>query len=178
MESTYKQSKWYTTWHGAIRRCTPYEQKRSPSYKGCTVDLRWVHASGFKQWFDKHYIEGYHLDKDILVPGNKVYGPDNCCFVPPEINYLLLSCKRARGKYPQGMSLHWKTNLLKVCIRRFGEKELLGYFKSSEVAQASQCYNEAKRDHIVEVATAYFNEGKITLKVKRALIRRAKAFQF
>lgn len=176
---TQRQATWYKTWQGCIVRCYDKRNlKLFPSYKGCTLDPRWVKASAFKKWFDKHYVEGYHLDKDILVPGNKVYGPDTCCFVPPKINYLLLSCKRARGKYPQGISLYRPTNRLKVCLRRFGEKENLGYFATNELDQAVACYNTAKRDHIIAVAREYFSEGLITAKVKNALVRRARDFCF
>ena len=46
----------------------------------------------------------YHLDKDILVKGNKVYSPETCCFVPQEINSLLVTSVRSRGDQPIGVS--------------------------------------------------------------------------
>ncbi len=59
----------------------------------------------FKKWYDKHYINGWHLDKDILFPGNKVYGPGFCCFVPPEINSLLNYHSNRQSKYGCGIRL-------------------------------------------------------------------------
>lgn len=44
--------------------------------------------SNFAEWFDKHHVEGWELDKDILVSGNRTYSPETCCFVPHEINVL------------------------------------------------------------------------------------------
>jgi hypothetical protein len=173
-----KKDRWYVTWHSAICRCAPYEQERYPTYKGCMLDPRWHKASHFKRWFDKYYVEGYHLDKDILVPGNKIYGPDTCCFVPPEINSLFLSRKASRGKYPQGVSKSSDSRCLVVVMSKYGKQTFLGNFSFVSLDKAVQCYNEAKRDHWIDIATAYFTNGKITLKVKRALIRRAKAFQF
>ena len=41
-----------------------------------------------KEWFDKNYIEGWHLDKDLIVKGNKVYSPTTC-MLPPGDKHLL-----------------------------------------------------------------------------------------
>ena len=35
--------------------------------------------------------EGKQLDKDIVIPGNKVYSPDACIFVDKRINNLMTS---------------------------------------------------------------------------------------
>ena len=40
-----------------------------------------------------HYREDWHLDKDLLFKGNKVYSPETCVFIPREIN-LSLSLER------------------------------------------------------------------------------------
>lgn len=74
-------------WDGILCRC--YSEDRVikfPSYRDCTVHEDWHNFQNFAKWFEENYIEGWHLDKDILVPGNKIYGPDTCCFVPQEIN--------------------------------------------------------------------------------------------
>ena len=48
----------------------------------CSVCEEWKHFSNFKKWFDENYIEGFDIDKDILIKGNKVYSPEACSFVP------------------------------------------------------------------------------------------------
>lgn len=92
--------KHYITWRNMIVRC--YNKERAlenPTYKDCTVDPTWHNFQNFAEWFDANYIEGYHLDKDIKIKGNKVYGPSTCIFVSQADNteqahaksYLVLS---------------------------------------------------------------------------------------
>ena len=77
-----KITKVYMTWKNMLVRCyNSKTQIKQPTYVGCTVVEEWHNFQVFGKWFDKHYIEGYHLDKDIKVKGNKVYGPDTCTFV-------------------------------------------------------------------------------------------------
>ena len=64
----------YAKWKSMLQRC--YSEKyvdRRKCYVDCSVCEEWLRFSNFKRWFDKNYIEGYYLDKDILVKGNKVY---------------------------------------------------------------------------------------------------------
>ena len=57
----------YTHWKGMIRRCYDKKSlKTRPTYSDCTVCKEWLRFSVFKEWFDKNYIQGYALDKDIL----------------------------------------------------------------------------------------------------------------
>ena len=73
-----------------LSRCySKREKKKHSSYVGCIVCDEWLTLSNFKKWFDEYYIEGWALDKDILVKGNREYGPNACCFVPPQINTVL-----------------------------------------------------------------------------------------
>ena len=87
-------TKEYRLWNGMINRC--YNEKslmKYPSYAKCSVDERWKYLSAFKEWCNNQIgfeQEGWTLDKDILIKGNKVYSPETCCFVPAEINTLIL----------------------------------------------------------------------------------------
>ena len=153
----------YASWQRMLYRC--YGLKRYPSYVGCSVCDEWLHFSNFKKWFDENYVEGYQLDKDILVKGNKVYSPTTCCFVPPKINYILLNAKRARHDLPLGVH---RVRGGKFYSTYSGKHIYLGTFNTSE--EAFQAYKQAKEAHIQEVATQYYNDGKITEKVYNALM--------
>jgi hypothetical protein len=51
----------------------------------------------------------YQLDKDILVPGNKIYGPDTCCFIPAALNKLFSRGNNKTNKYLLGTCLEPKS---------------------------------------------------------------------
>ena len=71
------------------------------SYKGVEVCEEWYNFQNFAEWCETQKFlnakdvkgKSYQLDKDILVKGNKIYSPDTCCFVPPEINSLFINAK-------------------------------------------------------------------------------------
>lgn len=76
----------YHIWQEMLSRCYKNDSK---THSSCSVCDEWLYFSKFKEWFDEHYVEGWHLDKDILVKGNKVYSPQTCCFVPPVLNVIV-----------------------------------------------------------------------------------------
>lgn len=87
-----KRCECYNYWTNMLRRCYDEDwHKKAPCYSDCFVCKEWLTYSAFKRWFEQNYIEGWHLDKDILVKGNREYAPDKCCFVPPEINSVFRS---------------------------------------------------------------------------------------
>lgn len=63
--------------------------KRHPSYKDCSVHPDWHTFMTFKSWMETKDWQGKQLDKDLLKPGNKVYGPDTCCFIDKEVNQFI-----------------------------------------------------------------------------------------
>ena len=77
----------YTRWVNMIRRCYDESSREMcPSYSGCTVHPDWHNFQKYAEWFElnkpKDFTPSkYHIDKDIKVPGNKVYGPTTCTFV-------------------------------------------------------------------------------------------------
>ena len=102
----------YCFWKRMLERCYSSKwHKDHPSYLGCSVCDEWKVFSHFDSWFNEHYREGYDLDKDILVQGNKVYSPSTCCFVPHRINALLINCEASRGKCKVGV--YWKIRIKK-----------------------------------------------------------------
>jgi hypothetical protein len=69
-------------WRGMLRRCyCEKQQSRNPSYIGCSVCVEWHNFQTFAKWFEENYIEGFQLDKDTKVVGNRVYSPNTCVFI-------------------------------------------------------------------------------------------------
>ena len=79
----------YKIWKSMLYRCKNYQLS--------TVCEEWKILSNFKEWFDEHYVEGWYLDKDILVKGNYEYSPDKCCFVPSEISNTFINTKNVNS---------------------------------------------------------------------------------
>lgn len=79
-----KLSKMFNTWSNMIIRVySPEHHIEFPAYKNSTVQAIWHNFQNFAEWYSlKQPIKDWELDKDILVKGNKEYGPELCCFVP------------------------------------------------------------------------------------------------
>ncbi len=68
-------TKAYSTWRGMFDRSYGDHEKNNKTYAGCSVCPDWHNFQNFAQWFEQNYIEGYQLDKDIKIEGNKF---ENC----------------------------------------------------------------------------------------------------
>lgn len=93
----------YSRWASMLARC--YCKKSlidNPSYAGCSVCEEWLLFSSFSKWCVINYVDGYHLDKDIRIKGNKVYSPEACMFVTAKKNTEQASAKRYKFKSPNG----------------------------------------------------------------------------
>jgi hypothetical protein len=164
----------YRKWKSMLERCCdPKFHARNPTYRGCTVDPQWHSFMAFREWMMGKKWEGRELDKDIIVPGNKVYSPETCMFVPPSINTLSNDCRAARGKYPQGVTWDKSNQKLIAQIRINGMLKRLGYFPT--VAEAEAAYRKAKSDHIFRVA--YLLGENEDPRLKPALLRIASTNQ-
>ena len=162
MESNTKA---HRAWQSMLSRCySKSYRSKFTSYIGCKVCDEWLTFSNFKKWFEEHYVEGWEIDKDILVKGNKVYSPETCCFVPLEINRLLTKAKKRRGKYPIGVSKHY--NSFVAYCQQGQRRERLGKFNTPE--EAFFAYKKAKENTIQTVAEKY--KDKIEEKVYNALV--------
>lgn len=78
-------------------------QENHPTYIGCTVIKVWHNFQVFCEWFEDNYIKGCHLDKDLLVEGNKIYSNENCLFVKQILNNLFTNNVQ-KGILPVGVS--------------------------------------------------------------------------
>ena len=139
--------KYYVAWKNMLERC--YSKKfleSNPSYIDANVCSKWLYASEFKKWMDKQDWHGKCLDKDIIVPGNKLYSPDTCAFVLNATNSFVLASDASRGDYPVGVHLLKRTGKYQAyCENLFsGKHEHLGYFSTPE--EAHEAWRKRKHE--------------------------------
>lgn len=98
----------YTIWAGMIHRCyNPLCLARDPTYVGCGVSTNFAYYPYFYEWCHNQIgfnNLGWHMDKDLLFKGNKLYSEDTCVFLPAQINVALTNNTSNRGSYPVGVS--------------------------------------------------------------------------
>lgn len=82
----------YKVWKNMFARCySPAYQRNNKTYIGCTIDEKWWSFMAFRVWMVEQDWEGNDLDKDFIVPGNRVYGPEFCMFLSRKVNQLFRS---------------------------------------------------------------------------------------
>ena len=158
----------YATWRTML--CRGYSEKlkaRYPTYKDVSVCPEWHLFSTFKAWMETQDWEDKHLDKDILIPGNKVYSPKTCVFVTAQVNLFLGDCSASRGKYMIGCYWSKKSSkFMALCRNSFtGKSDYLGLFESE--LEAHQAWLKRKLELAYQLAALQSDE-----RVSNALIER------
>ena len=157
----------YRKWLAMIERCySDNFQKERPTYRGCSVCAEWSKFSVFLEWMESKDWSGKQLDKDLLVPGNKVYSPETCLFVTTEVNTILNDCGLSRGDHKIGVSVCNKTGRYKSACRAYGKTENLGTYETEGEAAAK--YLEFKSNYIREISESQ------DVEVRDALLLRAR----
>lgn len=164
---------YYTSWKSALMRCYGKKyQEKNPSYVNCSVCKEWMIFSSFRSWMIRQDWVGKHLDKDLIVIGNKIYSPDTCVFIGRELNNLLTDHAIKRGDYPQGVSFDKSSGKYLSLCRINGRQKNLGRF--NEVKDAESAYLEFKSNVIKSIALGYKMDSKRI--IYNALIRHADKF--
>jgi hypothetical protein len=150
-----------------LERC--YSEKhrdKHSAYAECTVCDEWHCYQTFAKWYEENYYiidgERIHLDKDILVKGNKVYSPETCMFVPQRINMMFMDKSRVVDsdlptgirRSANGFTTMYNTKWLGIC---------------KTLDDAISIYNIEKRIHIKQIIEEYGN--KLPSKVRSALLK-------
>lgn len=158
-----RRNKDYSLWASMLQRCySANTNARKGVYIGCGVSENFKSYSYFSLWCEQQ--KGYdnkdsnskvwHLDKDLLVKGNKIYSEDTCVFVPQQINALLTKRQNLRGEYPIGTSLNRKSGKFQAnCKNGDGKLVYLGLHDTPQ--EAFQVYKVFKESLIKEVANKY-----------------------
>lgn len=170
-----KALKEYTLWLDMLKRCTEKFQARYPTYKGTTCSENFKSYTFFYEWCNRQIGfknkaangKSWHLDKDLLVKGNKHYSEDNCVFIPQSINLLLTKSDSIRGDNPLGVHRSRKRSMFTArCKDGNGVNRYLGNF--STPSEAFKCYKLHKESVMRRVAEEY--ETQIDYRAYKALL--------
>ena len=154
-----------------LRRCynDAYKKKR-PTYEGCEVSDNFKSYEYFYEWCQKQVgfrNSGWHLDKDLLIKGNKVYSEDTCVFIPAEINTVLVKRTASRGEYLIGVYWNKKGKAFRAMVsKNKGKREHLGLFNTE--LEAYNAYKTAKEAFVKEQANKW--KDKIDERAYNALM--------
>lgn len=154
----------YSVWANMINRCYCPENNARKWYSeaGVSVCQEWLTFQNFAKWHyqSSNYSEGWKLDKDLTIIGNKVYGPESCQYIPDYVNKLLNTHPNISRKYPQGVSYKKQTRRYSASISLYGKIKHLGYFDT--VVEAQLTYLRAKSAYIKGVAREAYYKGEIS----------------
>lgn len=156
-----KSDEAYNRWNNMMFRCyDPETQAKQPAYIGCSVNSYWYNFQNYAEWYynNPFYKFGWNVDKDLLVFGNREYGPDTCVLLPPAINSAL----QMRADKPDGLPHGVKVNstckhMFEASSSLFDKKTYIGLYATVE--EASQAYKEFRENHIRKLVIEY--EGQI-----------------
>ena len=168
---------YYRQWADMLARCYSVKvHKARNSYRGCSVVTEWHSFMNFKAWMHCQDWEGLSLDKDLLVYGNKVYGPSTCIFVTPRVNGVLSTRVSTRGDLPLGVSYKKQNKSFDAKVNRFCVEKgrsvtlHLGYFKCPE--KAHEAYRIAKSKIFKDLACSQKDP-----RVSEALLMRSSLYE-
>lgn len=154
----------YDFWGRMFTRCyNPRElnKDRTATYRDAFVDEYFYNLQNFAEWAlqEGNWMHhGMELEKDLFGDG-KLYSPNNCCFLPGNINKFLMETKLSWGSYPVGVNVIMPkpgTNATIGYVARCNngnKREYLGFFKTPK--QAFFAYKKRKEEVAKELVIAY-----------------------
>jgi len=160
-------------WYNMNTRCKVggAEQKRNPCYIGVTHEFE--NYNSFTVWcnFQQGYLDKtdngtfWQLDKDLITPGNKCYSPENCLFVPQDVNSLFVR-GNSNVNLPLGVYMHRG-----LFVPREGGlyRGWLGYF--TDPLEAHKVWQRAKVAKIEVLTEKYSSYFRLTEALNRNKIR-------
>ena len=150
----------YKVWLSVLQRSFNEKLKsRDTCYHDVGVSEDFLDFNFFLTWATNqvgYNNNGWQLDKDILVKGNKIYSPETCCFVPREINNNFIRCMKKDKLLPMGITKQ-RNGKYRVRLNWEGEEKLVGVFKDLE--DATLAHSEAKSSYVKSLAEKW--KGKI-----------------
>lgn len=178
-----KVTKEYSVWRTMLRRCFDIKHKyKYPTYQNVSCCEDWLLFENFYDWlhsqenFDKWY-NGYlwAVDKDILIKGNKIYSPDACCLVPPNVNELfkekISDIKTVpitiRANITKDGIIYLSYNNSNIALNDLNIKHLGEYF---DIDKAFKNCIKKKENYIKQIAKEEYGKNNITKNCYEAMM--------
>lgn len=160
-----KHTQAYRTFTKMIERCySESDGANNKTYQDVIVCEEWCNFQIFAKWFDNNYVEGWCLDKDVLVKDNRLYSPKTCCFVPMEINMLFIRHTKSRTIHPPGVTKNGKK--FTATITMYSKHKYIGIYNTPE--EAFKAYKKVKESYVKEVAEKW--KDQVSEKVYNAML--------
>lgn len=161
----------YKKWSQMFGRCYSETERSVLYYKESYVKPIWHNFQNFADWCESQNGFGddtWHLDKDIISPGNKEYGPDICCFMPGRLNKILLKRESSRTEIPIGVLK--RKDCKNYTVQSYDKNSERLYVGSFETVEEAFIAYKTQRESVVrDVAQEY--ENLIDPRVYESLIR-------
>lgn len=145
----------YKLWWKMRTRCYNIKElNEKKCYKSVLICDEWQDYEKYKEWFDKYYIEGWEIDKDLLsVNDIKCYSPDTCCFLPHELNSFLSTCTHKPTTKSPHIGIAKTQNKYEARINTRKGMLYLGRFETLD--EAINVYNKVKKQRFLEHIEKY-----------------------
>lgn len=155
------KDKFYHTRLGRYYNNMTQRAGKNNGYEDVTVSDDFLDAQKFCDWAVQQpgWGEGYCLEKDLLVVGNRHYSPETCCFVPHVVNTAIIhkTGKSVATEKADG----WHVKLMKNYLNIF-----LGVYPSK--GAALRAYAEYREEYVKKLAE--FFQNKISDRAYQALL--------
>lgn len=152
----------YNRWWAMLQRCyTPTTIRVAQTYANCSVEPVWHNYQNFASWLveqPNHDSKEYQIDKDLIYPGNKIYGPQRCCVIPTALNGALKSASY-RGSYGPGVK-RVPSGRFEARTKRDGKYVYLGLANSPEEARGLWAENHSQ--YLLDLGSLLFSQEKVT----------------
>ena len=172
-----KITKEYNAWRHMLGRCYDEKYKRKePTYQNVVCCDEWLLYENFYEWlhsqpnFNKWLSnDGWAIDKDILIKGNKTYRPELCCLVPQRVNSLFVKNDATRSNLPIGIDIADDKYMVRCGNYLNNSRDYFGLYDGVE--SAFRCYKINKEKIIKQAAQEEYDQGNITKECYEAMLK-------
>lgn len=152
----------YNRWLAMLSRCYNPKDSKFEYYENCFVVEDWHNFQNYMSWavlqkgFDK---TGWQIDKDLLSKSGPTYGPENCVFLPKDLNMALITQRRVGNSLGAGVYYH-KNNKKYVAKAAQASKnkgtKYIGSYDTKE--EAHEAYKKCKEEFVKHLADKFKEE--------------------